>query len=180
MPVRLPEALANWEIIKKLFPHLEERTQQNKAAIVATVLVETASRFKPIKEFGNAHYFKQHYWDNRSVRMSLGNMVESDSWTYCGRGFIQLTGRANYERVGWKLKLDLINQPDLLLQALPSAGSLKVYWDSRKITEVANLNCNEPSKEKREKNWREVRRLVNGGDHGIEAFLHYLYVLGVR
>ena len=179
VPVRLQGALANWEIIKKYFPHLEERTQQNKAALVATILVETASRFQPIKEFGGAAYFKSNYWENVKVRRSLGNMVPEDSWKYCGRGFIQLTGRANYEKVGWKLKLDLLNNPDLLLLAVHSAGSLKCYWDDHGLTEVANRNCNEPDKLKREKNWMEIRRRVNGGTNGREAYLHYLGRLGV-
>ena len=48
----------------------------------------------------------------------LGNYVykELGGYKYRGRGFIQITGIANYTAYGKLLKLDLVNNPDLLLR----------------------------------------------------------------
>ena len=58
----------------------------------------------------------------------LGNTEEHDGHAYRGRGYIQLTGRGNYERHSSLTGLDLINNPDLA--ALQSnAETLAVsYW----------------------------------------------------
>ncbi len=37
-----------------------------------------------------------------------------DGSTFIGRGLIQVTGRANYQALGAKVGLDLVNQPDLV------------------------------------------------------------------
>jgi len=56
---------------------------------------------------------------------------------YGGRGFIQLTHKHNYEKYGDMLDLDLVNQPDLLLDpkiaARVSVASWKdYYWPTAK------------------------------------------------
>ena len=45
---------------------------------------------------------------------SLGNTQPGDGYRYRGRGMVQLTGRANYEKYGKELGIDLVNKPELL------------------------------------------------------------------
>lgn len=45
-----------------------------------------------------------------------GSVASGDGWRFRGRGFIQLTGRANYEAYKKFSGYDVVNNPDLLLQ----------------------------------------------------------------
>jgi hypothetical protein len=47
---------------------------------------------------------------------------------YRGRGYIQLTGRSNYESAGEFLGLDLVNDPDLATNGLVSPAIAAWYW----------------------------------------------------
>lgn len=44
---------------------------------------------------------------------SLGNTAPGDGYLYRGRGFVQLTGKANYARIGKEIGVDLVNNPQL-------------------------------------------------------------------
>lgn len=45
----------------------------------------------------------------------LGNEKPGDGYRYRGRGFIQLTGKFNYENIGKMINVDLVNNPDYAL-----------------------------------------------------------------
>ena len=66
-------------------------------------------------------------------RRDLGNIYAGDGRRYKGRGFIQLTGRANYREAGRALGLDLINNPALAATDLNAARVAAWYWDSRDL-----------------------------------------------
>lgn len=88
------------------------------AYALATAYHETAHTMLPIKEYGGVKYFFRRYdihGQNPSLAKRLGNSVPGDGARYAGRGYVQLTGRANYKRAGDKLNVDLINNPDLAM-----------------------------------------------------------------
>jgi hypothetical protein len=89
-------------------------TPARKAAFLATVRSESGFRFDAV-EAGN---------DSR----------------YRGRGFIQLTGEANYRAAGEALGIDLVGDPDLALNPLASPIIAAWYW-----TMARNINLSADS-----------------------------------
>jgi putative chitinase len=66
-------------------------------------------------------------------KKKLGNVHQGDGWTYHGRGYVQLTGRTNYARIGRELGLDLINHPELAEDRDIAATIAIHYWKSRVV-----------------------------------------------
>lgn len=64
-------------------------------------------------------FFSWAYGPTKRGKGFLGNQTDADGGKYYGRGFIQLTGRANYQRYQnlanqMGLSLDIVNNPDSL------------------------------------------------------------------
>jgi predicted chitinase len=123
-------------------------------AVLATIGTEVGS-FEPINEFGGTKYFTQHYENRRD----LGNTQPGDGARYHGRGFIQLTGRANYRSYGQKLGLPLEDRPEQALKPEVAARILGRYFKDRRIADDA-----------RRGDWKTVRHKVNGGLNGWDRF----------
>lgn len=62
---------------------------------------------------------------------NLGNTEAGDGWKFHGRGYVHLTGRDNYERVGKALGIDLVNNPNLAADRETAARIAIHYWESR-------------------------------------------------
>jgi putative chitinase len=134
-------------------------------AAAATMAVETPS-FAPIKERGGPAYFVRLYWTNQAQAKELGNLSPADAINFCGRGDVQITGRANYMHYGKALSLDLVNHPELALDPAPAARILALFFRERGIPLAAASN-----------NWERVRRRVNGGLNGWADFSKYVAAL---
>jgi putative chitinase len=55
---------------------------------------------------------------------------------YCGRGLFHLTWRENYQLCGADLGIDLVKNPDLLLQPEWAVASAAWFWRKNKIAEA--------------------------------------------
>ena len=73
-----------------------------------------------------------------SSRMGNGPAESGEGWKFRGRGLKQLTGKDNYNRCGHALGLDLLSNPDLLLEPLPAARSAGWFWSANKLSEFAD------------------------------------------
>lgn len=63
-----------------------------------------------------------------SFNKRLGNLGGDDGYNFRGRGYNQLTGRANYEAIGKRIGVNLIASPDMLLQADIAAKACAVFF----------------------------------------------------
>jgi predicted chitinase/peptidoglycan hydrolase-like protein with peptidoglycan-binding domain len=64
-------------------------------------------------------------------KKNLGNTEPGDGWTFHGRGYVQLTGRAGYEKMGKELGLDLVKHPELAEDKEVAAKIAIQYWKDR-------------------------------------------------
>ena len=73
-----------------------------------------------------------------SSRMGNGPAESGEGWKFRGRGLKQLTGKDNYARCGAALGLDLISNPDLLLEPMAAARSAGWFWRSNNLSTFAD------------------------------------------
>lgn len=99
---------------------------------------------------------------NKVYGNRYGNVDEGDGWKYRGRGIFQVTFKKNYENIGKKLEIDLLSNPDLLLEPPYAALSAGIYWDEKKLNLLAD-----------KKDFHGVVKKINGGLNGIEDRLKY-------
>ncbi|MEM7240031.1 MAG: peptidoglycan-binding protein [Pseudomonadota bacterium] len=94
-------------------------------------------------------------------RSDLGNTESGDGWKFRGRGYIQLTGRANYTKYGEMIGIDLVADPGAATDPKVAWQLATAYMATRKrkrrtVFEWADLN-----------NVEQVTRAINGGVHGL-------------
>lgn len=131
---------------------------------LATIRAETGN-FTPLSEFqskfntapGGAPF---GLYDNRK---DLGNQGPPDGANFKGRGYIQLTGRSNYQIHGAAIGLgnQLITNPALANQPDIAAKLLASFLKSKEAKIRAALKQND---------LKTARKLVNGGSHGLNQF----------
>jgi len=73
-----------------------------------------------------------------SARMGNGPAESGEGWKFRGRGLKQLTGKDNYARCGRDLGIDLVGNPDLLLEPAYAARSAGWFWKSNSLSTYAD------------------------------------------
>lgn len=91
-----------------------------------------------------------------SSRMGNGPVESGEGWKYRGRGLKQLTGKDNYTRCGKALGVDLVENPDLLLEPRYAALSAGWFWDSNKCSSFADAD-----------DFVGLTKKINGGTIGL-------------
>ena len=90
-------------------------------------------------------------------RMGNGPVESGDGWKHRGMGLKQLTGKDNHRRCGQALGIDLVANPELLLQPDTAARSAGWFWSTNKLSPFADRGDVEG-----------LTRKVNGGLIGID------------
>jgi putative chitinase len=92
-----------------------------------------------------------------SSRMGNGPTESGEGWLYRGRGLKQLTGKDNHRACGAGLAVDLVANPDLLLEPTYAARSAAWFWATNKCNNFADSGDIEG-----------LTKRINGGLIGIE------------
>lgn len=150
------------------------------AYALGTAWHETAHTMQPVKEFGGEAYFKRRY-DIEGLRpdiaRQLGNVYPGDGALFCGRGYPQTTGRANYVKLDKRLGLGglLITTPDVALRS-DIAADMMVCGMGEGLFTGKSLADYLPSGPAAYGDFLRARRVVNGVDRAADianAALHF-------
>jgi len=116
--------------------------------------------FSKLIEMGTMQQITKKYdiKHNPELARALGNTHPGDGWRYRGRGFIQLTGKANYTAASKDIFGDdrLLKNPDLAGEPIIAANIALWYWGWRvqpRVNDFANT--------------AEVTRPINPGLRGL-------------
>ena len=93
---------------------------------------------------------------NKVYAGRMGNTEEGDGWKFFGRGLIGITGRDSYTACGAALGLDLINNPELLVQPKYAALSAGWFWNKKGLNDLAD-----------KRDYPEMTKRINGGLLGL-------------
>lgn len=75
-----------------------------------------------------------------SNRIGNGDYSSGDGWRYRGRGYIQLTGKANYEKFSEFIGEDCVTNPDLVAEKYPLTVS--AWYFMARVKDRATLPVN--------------------------------------
>ncbi len=106
-------------------------------------------------------------------RMSNGNEASGDGWRFRGRGYIQLTGRANYTAFGKAIGEDIPSTPDVVATKYPLL-SAAWFWSTNGLNALADKGATDADV-------TAITKRVNGGTIGLEDrikhFKEYYHLL---
>ncbi len=126
-------------------------TRLRLAAFLAQIGHESG-RLRHVKEIYGPTLAQKRY----EGRLDLGNTQPGDGKRYMGRGLIQITGRANYDKLGLVFGVDFVSRPELLEQPSWAALSAGWFWDSRKLNPLADAG-----------DFLKITKKINGGTNGM-------------
>lgn len=146
------------------------------AYIFATTKLETDSTMQPVRETLAKSDAKAKELLSRAWAAGKMPQVKADYWSggYFGRGFVQLTHKANYQKVQDETGHKLVTNPSLALQIDIAAmilikGMMRGWFTGKKLADFADF--------------KSMRRVVNGTDRAAqiaayaEAFLAALTIV---
>jgi putative chitinase len=140
---------------------------------LATAFLETAGTMQPIKEYGGAAYYLRMY-DIKGARpqkaRELGNLSPGDGAKFAGRGYVQLTGRANYAKAEAAIGVPLTADPDLAMVPAHAAkimvrGMVEGWFTGKTFRHYL------PAEASLEQ-FTNARRIINGQDRAADI-AHY-------
>jgi predicted chitinase len=153
---------------EQLLPHLNDAmvefgidTKARASAFVAQ-LAHESGEFRWMQEIWGPTAAQRRYEPVSELAKRLGNTQAGDGKRFKGRGPIQLTGRANYQRFGQLLGIDLVNGPERAADPVVAFRVAALFWANRGLNELADAD-----------NFREITRRINGGFNGLTDRLKY-------
>ena len=119
-----------------------------EAAQFLSQMAHESDRFQAMEEYASGAKYEG--------RADLGNTQKGDGVRFKGRGYIQLTGRANYRTFGRLVGVDLEKYPEKAEDPEIAAKIAIAYWNQRVRGRVESFS-----------DTKQVTKLINGGDRNL-------------
>ncbi len=134
--------------------------KRQAAYILATAYHETAKTMQPISERGSDAYLSKY--DTGRLAAALGNtpQADGDGQKYKGRGYVQLTGTANYRKMSTLTGFNLLknpeyaNRPNIAAQIMMHGMTKGLFTGKRLSDYINSIKCD----------YKGARRIINGMD----------------
>lgn len=124
----------------------------------------TFGKYFPNDEIAKQYERKPERIANRVYgnRMSNGPEESGDGYRFCGRGLIQLTGRANYTKFAQDLNMSLEDTIAYLETPNGAVASAGWFWDNNKLNQYCDSG-----------DFVTLTKRINGGTIGLEDRKHH-------
>lgn len=157
----------NWQTLQAAMPGLSaSRAQElvgfNNAAMREFAITTLNRAQYWLAHVGHESVSLRHFEEIASGaayegRRDLGNVIAGDGRRFKGRGPIQITGRANYRRIGRILGLDLVGQPHLAAQPAHAFRVSAAWWYHAGVNGYADRG-----------DFVGATKRINGGTNGLQ------------
>lgn len=127
-------------------------------------LMTTFKKYFPTEAIAKQYERQPEKIANRvyANRMSNGDETSGDGYKFCGRGLIQLTGRANYTKFAADLGIGLDETVAYLETPEGAVSSAGWFWDNNNL----NSYCDKDD-------FIGLTKRINGGTIGLEDRKHH-------
>ena len=134
---------------------------RHQAYVLATAYHETAATMQPVRETlaktdAEAARRLERAWKAGKLSWVKTPYWRADNGKYwIGRGYVQLTHKANYERAGKRMGIDLVADPSAAMSPMLAARIIVQGMSEGWFTGVKMSDC---------ATYRDMRKVVNGMD----------------
>jgi putative chitinase len=154
---RLPQAKRELYLpfINKVMEIYEIDTPLRASAFLAQIAHESGE-LRYMEEIWGPTEQQKKYEPPSELAQKLGNTESGDGFRYRGRGSMMITGRANYQKYGDRLGVDLVGNPDLVATPQYAFSTAVLYWKLNGLNELADIQ-----------DFTTITRKINGGVNGL-------------
>ena len=130
-------------------------------------LMTTFKKYFPTEDIAKQYERKPEKIANRvyANRMSNGDEASGDGYKFCGRGLIQLTGRANYTKFAEDLGISLDETVAYLETPAGAVSSAGWFWDNNNLNQYCDKD-----------DFVTLTKRINGGTIGLEDRKHHYHL----
>ena len=130
-----------------------------RAAAFLAQLAHESGQFRFMEEIWGPTDAQRRYEPVTKLSAALGNTDAGDGKRFKGRGPIQLTGRANYQRFGNLLAVDLVEDPPRAANPDVAFRVAGLFWSKNGLNELADVATADA--------FTTITKRINGGTNGL-------------
>ena len=134
-------AMGESECVPQVEIHNYE-SPDNLRRVFSFLTVAEAQRLSkaPSKGITREEFFSVVYGPTKRGKNFLGNLTDADGGNFYGRGYIQLTGRSNYEKYARLSGVNIVTNPNLLNDITQGATVAIAYFKDRIPARIGQNN----------------------------------------